>query len=107
MNDDSPAMESTKDTVQARLSVGIKGLDSILNGGLPENHIYLVEGEPGTGKTTIALQFLLEGIRQGESVLYVTLSETKRELQEVARSHGWSLDGLNIYELLPSGEALK
>jgi circadian clock protein KaiC len=106
MNNDS-STESSEDIVQTRVSLGVKGLDSILNGGLPENHIYLVEGEPGTGKTTIALQFLFEGIKKGESVLYVTLSETKRELLEISRSHGWSLDGLNIYELVPSDETLK
>lgn len=90
-----------------KLSTGIDGLDRILEGGLPECNIYLVEGEPGSGKTTLALQFLLEGIRQGESVLYVTLSETKRELENVASSHGWSLDALNIYELVPAGDTLK
>lgn len=92
---------------QTKLSFGIEGLDNILEGGLPENHIYLVEGEPGTGKTTLALQFLLEGVARGESVLYVTLSETKNELINVARSHRWSLDGLNIYELIPTDESLK
>lgn len=107
MNNDSPGSQSAQEGVQTRVSMGIKGLDSILCGGLPENHIYLVEGEPGTGKTTVALQFLFEGIKKGESVLYVTLSETKRELQEIALAHGWSLDGLNIYELVPSGETLK
>jgi circadian clock protein KaiC len=92
---------------QRKISVGIDGLDNILEGGLPESHIYLVEGEPGTGKTTLALQFLLEGVRGGESVLYVTLSETKNELINVARSHRWPLDGLNIFELIPTDESLK
>lgn len=90
-----------------KLKTGVDGLDEILEGGLPENHIYLVEGELGAGKTTFALQFLLEGVRRGESVLYITLSETKDELIEVANSHGWSLEGLNIYELVPSGKSLK
>ncbi|HEY0049038.1 MAG TPA: ATPase domain-containing protein [Pyrinomonadaceae bacterium] len=99
-----------KDGVSAginKLRTGIEGLDRILEGGLPESNIYLVEGEPGSGKTTLALQFLLEGIKQDETVLYVTLSETKNELENVAASHGWSLEGLNIYELVPSGDTLK
>ncbi|HVG20412.1 MAG TPA: ATPase domain-containing protein [Blastocatellia bacterium] len=80
-------------------ATGVVGLDKILRGGLPRNRIYLLEGNPGTGKTTLALQFLLEGMRCGEKGLYVTLSETKEELSAVARSHGWSLDGLTIYDL--------
>jgi circadian clock protein KaiC len=92
---------------QKKISVGVDGLDNVLEGGLPENHIYLIEGEPGTGKTTLALQFLLEGARRGESVLYVTLSETKNELINVARSHNWSLEGVTIYELIPNDESLK
>ena len=79
--------------------MGIEGLDEVLRGGLPRNCIYLLEGNPGTGKTTISLQFLLEGSRQGEKGLYVTLSETKDELLAVARSHGWSLDNIDIYDL--------
>jgi circadian clock protein KaiC len=90
-----------------RMGTGVEGLDKILEGGLPENHIYLLEGDPGTGKTTIALQFLMEGARRGESGLYVTLSETKDELQSVAESHGWSLDGFHIHELVPLEESLK
>uniref|UniRef100_UPI003100AC39 ATPase domain-containing protein n=1 Tax=Neorhizobium sp. EC2-8 TaxID=3129230 RepID=UPI003100AC39 len=84
-----------------RISSGVVGLDTILDGGLDENRLYLYEGLPGTGKTTIALQFLLEGVRRGERVLYVTLSETESELQLVARRHGWSLDGLSVFELVP------
>lgn len=79
---------------------GIAGLDNILNGGLPERHLYLVEGSPGTGKTTLALQFLLSGRAQGERGLYVTLSETSEELAQVAHSHGWSLDGIEVYDLV-------
>jgi circadian clock protein KaiC len=84
-----------------RVSTGSAGLDDILGGGLDPNRLYLYEGRPGTGKTTIALQFLLEGARRGERVLYVTLSETRRELQLVAKRHGWSLDGVDIFELVP------
>ena len=87
-------------------STGIKGLDHILRGGFPRNRVYLVQGDPGVGKTTLGLQFLLEGIRQGETALYITLSESKDELFAVARSHGWSLDGLQIYEQLVGEEAL-
>jgi circadian clock protein KaiC len=89
------------------MATGIEGLDNILHGGLPAHRIYLVEGEPGAGKTTLALQFLMEGARLGETGLYVTLSETKEELESVARSHGWSLEGLTIRELVPSGDTLK
>src|SRR4051812_992439 len=80
-------------------STGIPGLDHLLKGGFPAHRVYLVEGDPGTGKTTLALQFLLEGLKRGESCLYVTLSETEEELREVARSHGLSLDGLHICQL--------
>lgn len=90
-----------------KLSTGIEGLDDVLKGGFPANHIYLLEGEPGTGKTTLALQFLRDGVERGEAVLYVTLSETKNELINVARSHGWNLDGIHIFELVPSGDSLK
>jgi circadian clock protein KaiC len=94
-------------SASARMATGIEGLDNILEGGFPANRIYLVEGDPGTGKTTLALQFLLEGARLGEAGLYVTLSETKEELLSVADSHGWSLDGFDIYELVPSEDSLK
>jgi circadian clock protein KaiC len=82
-----------------RASTGIAGLDSILGGGLPTNHLYLLDGEPGTGKTTVALQFLLEGAKRGERGLYVTLSESTLELEGVAQSHGWSLDDIEVFEL--------
>ena len=81
---------------------GIWGLDDVLSGGFSRGHLFLVEGAPGTGKTTMALQFLMEGVRAGEKCLYITLSETEQELRGGAASHGWSLgDGLDIFELLP------
>jgi circadian clock protein KaiC len=78
---------------------GIVGLDEILGGGLAPNHLYLIDGDPGTGKTTVGLQFLIEGRDRGESAMYVTLSETAEELKGTATSHGWSLDGVEIFEL--------
>jgi len=80
-------------------STGIAGLDDILGGGFPRKRLYLVQGDPGVGKTTLAMQYLLTGVRAGESCLYITLSETKEELTEVAQSHGWSLEGLHVLEL--------
>ena len=79
-----------------RLSTGIVGLDEILGGGLPPGHMYLIEGESGAGKTTLGLQFLLEGQQRGERTLWITLSETERQLLQSARSHGWSLDGVEV-----------
>jgi circadian clock protein KaiC len=90
-----------------RLTTGIVGLDDILGGGLARNHLYLIEGDPGTGKTTIAMQFLMEGARLGQTGLYVTLSESKAELLEIADSHGWSLDGVEVFELVPDEKQLK
>ena len=80
-------------------STGVPGLDDILGGGLPRHRIYLLQGDPGVGKTTIALQFLLEGARQNEAGLYITLSETREELEQVAESHGWDLDAISLFEL--------
>lgn len=82
-----------------RCPTGVEGLDDILSGGLASDCFYLVQGDPGSGKTTLALQFLLEGARRGESVFYVTLSETRAELVKVARSHGWSLEKIQLMEL--------
>lgn len=85
-----------------RARTGIWGLDDILSGGFSRRHVFLVEGAPGTGKTTIALQFLIEGARRGEKCLYITLSETEEELRGGAASHGWSLDEkIEVFELLP------
>jgi circadian clock protein KaiC len=84
------------------ISTGVPGLDDVLSGGLTANHLYLLQGRPGSGKTTLAMQFLMAGAAAGESVLYVTLSETDKELRSVADSHGWALDGVHIHELTPS-----
>ncbi|KLD77249.1 AAA family ATPase [Xanthomonas hyacinthi] len=89
-----------------RISTGSAGLDNILGGGVDPNRLYLYEGRPGTGKTTIALQFLLEGARHGERVLYITLSETQRELRLVAARHGWSMNQVDVFELVPPETAL-
>lgn len=88
--------------VQARASTGIPGLDDVLGGGLPTNHLYLIEGNPGSGKTTLGLQFLRQGVKDGERGLYVTLSETEQELRTVAASHGWNLEGIEVFELVSS-----
>lgn len=85
--------------ISAKCSSGVPGLDDILNGGLPRNCLHLIEGTPGVGKTTLALQFLLDGVAQGEKCLYVTLSETKQELEAVTDSHGWDIRGIEVIEL--------
>src|SRR6202162_5126624 len=98
------AVESIADSAKN----GIGGLDNILSGGFSRGHVFLVEGAPGTGKTTVALQFLLEGARAGEKCLYITLSETERELRDGAASHGWSLDdGIGVFALLPPASLLE
>lgn len=83
-----------------RSASGVPGLDEVLHGGLIAGRLYLIDGEPGAGKTTLALQYLLQGVRDGESTLYVTLSETAGELRAGAASHGWSLEGIEIVELV-------
>jgi circadian clock protein KaiC len=88
------------------IGTGVPGLDAVLGGGFTPDRLYLVEGVPGAGKTTLALQFLREGVARGERALYVTLSETTDELHEMAASHGWSLDGIEIFELLENSEHL-
>jgi circadian clock protein KaiC len=100
----APADEPAQDQL---ISTGIAGLDDVLKGGIPRGHFFLVQGEPGAGKTTLGLQFLMEGRRRGESALYVTLSESLREIEKVARSHHWSLDGLTIYEFTPTEDSLR
>ena len=79
------------------VSSGSPALDYILRGGYAANRVHLVEGEPGSGKTTLGLQFLLEGARKDERCLYITLSESKDELLHVARTHGWDLSGIEIF----------
>src|SRR5688572_13297766 len=93
----SPALDEP-----ATLSSGVPGLDAILAGGFAQYRLHLVEGEPGSGKTTLAMQFLLEGVQRGERGLYITLSETRHELLAVAKTHGWSLNGIEIFELIPA-----
>lgn len=89
-----------------RAATGIAGLDDILGGGFTPHRLYLVEGMPGSGKTTLAFQFLLEGVRVGEPVLYITLSETEEEIRAVAQSHGWRLDAVQIRQFIPSEQSL-
>lgn len=93
-------MPAKSDPASPRVSTGVPELDTILGGGLVANRSYLLEGTPGSGKTTIAMQFLLAGAQGGEPGLYITLSETAAELNEVARSHGWSLGGIELFELV-------
>jgi circadian clock protein KaiC len=90
------------DTARAVASSGIAGLDEILQGGFPRECFFLVAGSPGAGKTTLAMQFLLDGVRRGETCLYISLSETKNEIEKVAQSHGWDLSKLHISALEPS-----
>jgi circadian clock protein KaiC len=97
---------STTEGEPPRISTGTEGLDDILGGGLDAERLYLCEGRPGTGKTTLALQFLREGARKGEATLYISLSETERELRLVAKRHGWSLDGIEVFELVPPEASL-
>lgn len=96
MGNDNNSAEPLQDIA----ATGVEGLDDVLI-GLARNRVFLVEGSPGTGKTTVALQFLMEGRRAGERGLYITLSETADELRMSARSHGWSLEGIDVFELLP------
>lgn len=82
-----------------KVPTGIRGLDTILNGGLPANRVYLVQGRPGTGKTTFGLQFLIEGIKRGEKGLLISVFESREAIQQAAASFGWSLEGIEIYEV--------
>ena len=96
-------MTSFATSTRARAETGIAGLDDILGGGVTPERLYLVEGTPGTGKTTLGLGFLLAGVRAGEAGLYITLSESESELRAVAATHDWSLGGLELFELIPEG----
>ncbi len=100
-------MNDTEKVTGDRVSTGIEGLDYILKGGLPKDRLYLLQRNPGTGKTTMGLQFLLDGEAQGETSLYITLSESKDELIAVGKSHEWDLEGINIFDLTISGESLR
>lgn len=91
-----------EETLNTKAKTGVEGLDDVLSGGLSRGHVFLLEGSPGTGKTTVALQFLIEGSRLGERCLYISLSETEEELRDSARSHGIEIDGqIEIFELVP------
>ncbi|HEY2092814.1 MAG TPA: ATPase domain-containing protein [Thermoanaerobaculia bacterium] len=93
-------------SLESVAATGIEGLDHILKGGFPRNHVYLIQGDPGVGKTTLSLQFLLEGARAGEKALYITMSESERDLRAVAKSHGWDLGDIAIFEQLVGEDAL-
>ncbi len=100
-------MNNSDTVVQpTRIPTGIAGLDDILSGGLPIGQMYLLEGTPGTGKTTVAMQFIMQGIRTGEQALYITLSESRLELEASARSHGWDVNQLSIAEFVPAEASL-
>ena len=104
-------MTNTTNTIEStevlRFRSGCPGLDDVLGGGLPSGHVYLLEGEPGSGKTTLALQFVQEGLRNGEKVLYITLSESRTDLQSVSRSHGFDIEQVRILELKPNEQDLR
>ncbi|MDX1584406.1 MAG: ATPase domain-containing protein, partial [Thermoanaerobaculia bacterium] len=91
-------MKATSQDITNLIPTGVPGLDEVVGGGLPKNYVYLIQGDPGSGKTTMAMQFLLEGAEQGEKTLYLTLSESAQELTEVARSHGWDLGDIELFE---------
>src|ERR1700739_3626868 len=101
MDPDGGRPNDDLDAELPQISTGSRGLDNVLGGGFDPERMYLYEGRPGSGKKTLALPVLLEGVRCGERALYITLSETKRELRLVAKRHGWSLDGITVFELVP------
>lgn len=97
-------MESEHDKTANLIQTGVAGLDEVLGGGLTPNRLYLIEGEPGSGKTTLSLQILFQGVRRGERCMFVALSETPDELRSGAESHGWMLDGIDLVEISDSSE---
>ncbi|WP_438021817.1 ATPase domain-containing protein [Sorangium sp. So ce233] len=97
----TPPGDHTTSLGERQAASGIEGLDSILHGGFPREEMHLVQGASGTGKTTLALQFLISGAEAGESALYITLAQTRRGLEAIARSHGWSLEGVTVHDLSP------
>src|SRR5947199_1260681 len=101
-----PASADKNDQAEPLASSGVRGLDDELAGGFTPRRLYLVEGVPGSGKTTLAFQFLMEGVRLGEPVLYVTLSESREEIQAMAASHGWTVEGITVREIVPSEKML-
>lgn len=98
--------KDTKIVEPERIETGVLGLDDILGGGLPKGQMYLLEGTPGTGKTTLAMQFIMAGSQSGQSALYITLSESKFELESTARSHGWNTEDMPIEEFIPEEASL-
>jgi circadian clock protein KaiC len=106
MNKEAISLESGTDRIGIRIDTGIDGLNDVLSGGLPAGQMYLLEGDPGTGKTTLAMQFIMAGVRNGEKALYITLSESKAELEDSARSHGWNIRELPIAEFVPAEASL-
>jgi circadian clock protein KaiC len=102
-----PSKDAEKNPNTNRLSSGIEELDHILGGGFPARRLFLIEGAPGSGKTTLALQFLLAGAKNSEKGFYVTFSESEDEIRAVAESHGWTLDGVHLQELSTLGDRLK
>jgi len=101
------ASDSESDLRSPRVAFGVLGLDDVLHGGLPAGHLYLLEGTPGAGKTTIALQFALTIHQKGQRSLYITLSESRQELLDVAASHGWNVDQVPVFELTPQEDSLR
>src|SRR3982751_2195476 len=98
--DTTSRTDAAGQNAEERASTGVDGLDAIPGGGLTRTRVYLLEGTPGTGKTTFALRFLIAGAERGERGLHITLSETAEELEAVVRSHHWSLDGIDLFELV-------
>src|ERR1700732_5281083 len=96
--------DANKNRFTNRLNSGIEELDHILGGGFPAKRLFLIEGAPGSGKTTLALQFLLAGAKNSEKGLYVTFSESEDEIRAVAESHGWTLGGIDLQELSAIGD---